>query len=162
MHTRDLYVAAAISQSREAFAKQFAHLSLLLKLGQSPSDADEWRFQTRVSAARKMDGTPAMLSDDASMYWVSSLTKEAENPWPERISIGRARNSDVVLPDKSVRKLHCHDTWKATGGRLLTDTNSRNGTFVNDNRLAFNARHAIKVNDRLAFGSVQPTFITPS
>lgn len=159
MQTLDKFVAAATSQKKEAFAKQFPNPFLLFKLEQLPAEQDEWSFQTRILVARKVDGTPAMLKEDGALYRLFALVKGPQNPWPERISIGRARNNDVVLPDNSVSKLHCHYTWDAAGNHYLTDTGSRNGTFVNKVRLATNTRGSIKINDQISFGVVQTTFI---
>lgn len=160
MQTLDNFVAAAVSQSQEQFARQFPNPYLLLKLNQVSAEPDEWSFQTRILVARKHDGTPALLKEDATLYRLFALVKGPTNPWPERISIGRARNNDVVLPDNSVSKLHCHYTWATGGKNFLTDTGSRNGTFVGTTRLEANARSTVNIGDSVTFGLVQTTFIS--
>lgn len=160
MQTLDNFVAAAVSQSQEKFAKQFPNPYLLLKLNHVSAEPDDWSFQTRVLVARKHDGTPALLKDDATRYRLYALVKGPKNPWPERISIGRARNNDVVLSDNSVSKLHCHYTWETGGKNFLTDTGSRNGTFISTIRLEANVRTSVKIGDSVTFGLVQTTFIS--
>ncbi len=57
-----------------------------------------------------LDEDGVKLSTDSKRYRVFSMVKAARNPWVERISVGRARNNDIVLPHKSVSKLHAHFT----------------------------------------------------
>jgi hypothetical protein len=160
MQTLDSFVAAALQLKKDGFEKAYRHPFLLLKLNPLATATDDWSFQTRVLTARRIDGSPAMLKEDASVYRVFGLVKGANNPWPERVSIGRARNNDVVISDNSVSKLHGHYTWDASGAMYLTDTNSRNGILVNGKRLAASGRTEIKLGDSVVFGSMQTTLIS--
>jgi hypothetical protein len=54
---------------------------------------------------------------------------------PDRISLGRARNCDIVLRDPSVSKLHAHFRVKDDGKFDLVDRLSENGTEINGARL---------------------------
>jgi pSer/pThr/pTyr-binding forkhead associated (FHA) protein len=61
------------------------------------------------------------------------LKKAASNPFPERISIGRAPNCDVVIRDPSVSKLHGHFRDVQADSAIFTDAKSSNGTRIDGN-----------------------------
>jgi hypothetical protein len=99
------------------------------------------------------------LSPDApDILEVVPVLKAVGNPYPDQISVGRARNCDVVLRDSSVSKLHAH--FRRRGARLeLIDRASRNGTFVNGNRLEHDQAADVAVGDMLQFGTVETQFV---
>jgi len=82
------------------------------------------------------------------------LAKAPENPYPDRISIGRARNCDVVLRFPSVSKLHAHLRRLDRGRAELVDLGSQNGTSVNGRRLAPNDPQRVVCGDILLFGAI--------
>lgn len=88
---------------------------------------------------------------------VLPIAKAPENPYPERISVGRARNCDVVLRDGSVSKLHAHFYVEADGAFDLVDLESQNGTRVNGRTLAPHQRERVLLGDELEFGTVRAT-----
>ncbi len=51
------------------------------------------------------------------------------------VSIGRSSQCDIVLPDKSVSSLHANLVRKSDGW-LIMDLQSRNGTYVNDDKIS--------------------------
>jgi hypothetical protein len=51
-------------------------------------------------------------------------------------SVGRMPDNDVIVPDGSVSRRHCAIVVHASRGCELHDTASKNGTFVNGNRIA--------------------------
>jgi len=78
------------------------------------------------------------------------------------ITIGRARNSDVVIPDASISRFHAFvregdgSVWK------LLDAGSTNGTTVNGaNVPQQNVGEAVelKTGDNVRFGQVELTFL---
>jgi hypothetical protein len=69
-------------------------------------------------------------SSDADERVVLALRKAPSNPFPDRISIGRARNCDVVIRDPSVSKLHGHFRDVLPESAVFTDAKSSNGTRV--------------------------------
>jgi hypothetical protein len=84
---------------------------------------------------------------------VLAVEKAAGNPWPDRISVGRARNCDVALRDPSVSKLHAHFKVRE-GGYDLVDLDSQNGTRVNGTLLTPNEPKPVSSGDVLLFGMV--------
>jgi len=83
------------------------------------------------------------------------IRKSADNPFSDRVSVGRANNCDISLRHPSVSKLHAHFRVLQEGRRLtVTDLRSRNGTRVNDNLLASEVAEPVAVHDKVQFGSV--------
>jgi hypothetical protein len=87
---------------------------------------------------------------------VLPIVKAPGNPYPERISVGRARNCDVVLREASVSKLHAHFD---ADGKLLFDLGSQNGTRVEGKRLLPNHGEVVRVGDAIHFGLATTSLI---
>jgi two-component system, cell cycle response regulator len=62
--------------------------------------------------------------------------------------VGRARDSDLLLPDAGVSRYHARFTWQSQG-YMLEDLQSANGTYVNGERIA---EHVLSDGDILQFG----------
>jgi hypothetical protein len=142
------------STSREQFTAKFPHLFLMIAT-RSLEDEDAG-FNTlvaepgtsRSSATRELQHVP--------------IAKAPGNPYPDRISVGRARNCDVVLRDPSVSKLHAHFRVLPDGKLELVDLDSQNGTCVNHAPLAGNRPEPIKAGDLVLFGAVSARLVTSS
>jgi hypothetical protein len=160
MSQLDAFVAAATQHTREAFEQAHNYPFLMLQMPETAAKPDEWSFQTRTVVSPRAGHGRAMLSAGAERYRVFALIKQASNPWPERISIGRARNNDVVLPDNSVSKLHAHYTQDKEGRMFIIDAGSRNGTVVNGKRLMGNERAQVKFEDTIVIGVLQLALVT--
>ena len=72
-----------------------------------------------------------------------------------RISVGRTAENALVLDDPSVSKTHASIVDVAGSGLAVADTGSTNGTFVNDERLAYGKAVTFGPADRLKFGSIE-------
>ena len=74
-------------------------------------------------------------------------------PERARITLGRSAQADVALTwDDEVSRLHAAIEWMGTHWTILDDGLSRNGTFVNGERLV-NTR-PLKSGDRITVGAV--------
>lgn len=71
------------------------------------------------------------------------------------ISLGRDSNNMLQLDDDSASRRHCRIQKKETEGFILQDMNSKNGTFLNGNRV-FKA--LLKNNDRIQIGNKEFIF----
>jgi hypothetical protein len=142
METASL-VQLARSMPRARFAASFRNHFLLFE-GRTRSD--DFDFDTAVV------DTPAESEGGGDVEAVE-LVKAKGNPYPDRISIGRARNCDVVLRDPSVSKLHAH-IREAQGQLHVVDLGSHNGTKLNGKALVAHQPSRAAVGDRLEFGSV--------
>jgi hypothetical protein len=90
---------------------------------------------------------------------VLPIAKAKGNPYPDRISVGRARNCDVVLRDPSVSKLHAHFHVRSASEFELVDLGSQNGTRVNARKLLAHAPEPVTVGDLLYFGRVSARIV---
>jgi pSer/pThr/pTyr-binding forkhead associated (FHA) protein len=107
-------------------------------------------FSTAVldmTAAPKKDNQPEILE-------VFALQKAPGNPYSDRISVGRAKNCDVVVRDSSVSKLHAHLRPTSDGNFEVVDLGSQNGTSVNGRALPANKSERVFVGDTLRFGAI--------
>ena len=68
----------------------------------------------------------------------------------EPLSIGRSREADIPLLDDKVSRVHCGIRF-SEGEFYLKDLKSRNGTFVNGQRVEDTLK--IKAGDRIQIGS---------
>ncbi len=116
-------------------------------------------FNTTVATLDEMRSHDVDPSDPASLDGdmgaeVLALCKAPGNPYSERISLGRARNCDLVVRDPSVSKLHAHFLRLPSGGFELADLDSQNGSLVDGRPLKPHAAVTVKVGSALRFGAV--------
>jgi len=113
-------------------------------------------FKTTVATLDEMEANEAVNVDTINDIGaeVLALTKAPGNPYSERISLGRARNCDLVLRDASVSKLHAHFLRLPNGGFELADLDSQNGTLVDGRPLKAHVAVAVSVGSALRFGAV--------
>jgi hypothetical protein len=81
-------------------------------------------------------------------------------PGSAEASVGRQQSSDLVLDwDGQVSRLHARFERVDGGWVVVDDGLSRNGTFVNGERLS--GRHRLSDGDSLRFGATTVTFRSP-
>jgi hypothetical protein len=79
----------------------------------------------------------------------------------DRISVGRARNKDIVLRHQSVSKFHCWFEVDDSGAFYVTDAGSKNSTKVNTTALKARERTRVEPGDVIRFGSVEAILCSP-
>lgn len=85
---------------------------------------------------------------------VWTIEKRPDNPYPDRVGVGRAPNCDVVLRAPYLSKLHAH--FSSVGDRwLLSDNRSANGTSLNGKKLAPGESMQVQSGDRINFGGIE-------
>ena len=144
----DTLAELAQTSTRDEFVAKQPHTFLVLEQA-LPLD-EEVGFSTQVvdpvSLRRSTVRRPQNIE-------VLPVVKAPGNPYPDRVSVGRARNCDIVMRDPSVSKLHAH--FRVGGGKLeLVDIDSQNGTRVNGRALAPHQPAQISTGDTVLFGSV--------
>ncbi|HEY9828729.1 MAG TPA: FHA domain-containing protein [Stenomitos sp.] len=70
------------------------------------------------------------------------------------LTIGRAPDNVLCLSDDLTVSRHHAQIALGTGGYLLTDVGSSDGTYINDNRIQPFIPHTLKDGDRIAIGSL--------
>jgi hypothetical protein len=73
----------------------------------------------------------------------------------ERLSVGRTKENDLWLDDESVSKVHAALVLNSENQLMIADTGSTNGTFINNQRIAYGKATPIKSGDKLKFGTVE-------
>jgi len=84
---------------------------------------------------------------------VVPIRKRSEVSFLHHVSVGRARNHDIVLRHKSVSKFHAWFEITQDVRLFVKDCDSSNHTFVNDAQVK--DREEVRPGDSLRFGSVE-------
>src|SRR5258707_532939 len=119
-----------VQLSRKEFMERAQHPFLFVAAPGEPASG----FHTRTTTTK---------GAHARSIQIIPVLKRAGNPYPDRISVGRAANCDVVLRDPSVSKLHAHIVMRGSKFELI-DLESHNGTLVNGRKLTENAAQSLK------------------
>lgn len=94
---------------------------------------------------------------------VFAVCHAGRSPFPNFVSVGRTDNNDIVINDVSITKFHAFFRLGDDGGCWLQDAGSRNGTFVDDEKVAARGHgEPVLVSNgaRVRFGGVSLTFLT--
>ncbi|HVZ31224.1 MAG TPA: FHA domain-containing protein [Polyangiaceae bacterium] len=104
--------------------------------------------------------SPVGLAPDmvTGICHVLPLRKRSEAAFLCSISVGRARNHDIVLRHRSVSKFHGSFELDDQGHVFVRDANSSNHTFVNGRQVS--ERVEIRPGDNVQFGSVETHLCT--
>jgi hypothetical protein len=96
-----------------------------------------------------------------SLIGVLTLDNAEKTSFPlfdAEYTIGREPNNRIQVPDSSVSGLHAK-VRKTSEGYLLEDLNSRNGTYVNGERIQ---SRLLKSDDKIRLGKVHLVFNVPT
>jgi hypothetical protein len=105
---------------------------------------------------------PAAFARQIRRQWVMPVSKAGEsNAFSMMVTLGRAGNNDLALPDRLVSKFHCyfrriHRAW------TLTDANSTNGTVVDGERLQPERMVPLRSGASIEVGSLRLLFLEPA
>ena len=144
----DALAELAQSSTRDEFAAKQPHLFLVLE--QALAAEAEVGFSTQVVDPVSLRRSTMRRSQNIE---VLPVVKAAGNSYPDRVSVGRARNCDIVMRDPSISKLHAH--FRVGGAKVeLVDIDSQNGTRVNGRALAPHQPAQVANGDTVLFGSV--------
>lgn len=162
MSTHEL-VELARSVTRDVFVAQVATRFLVLGTGASAAASTSSAGMTGGGQQRPISFATQVLkrSDRAptsEQLQVIPLVKSANNPYADRISIGRARNCDIMIRDSGISKLHAL-IWMDGEAFTLADVGSQNGTCLNGRKLKANEAVPLDRNDEISFGTVPATFM---
>ena len=117
---------------------------------------DRHRLKANVSTS---DQVPPKLLQQPHFVVPVAKRSSAPSAFLDRISVGRARNHDVVLRHRSVSKFHAWIEYHGDNQLSLRDAGSKNHTRVNGIKLP-TTQGAITPGDEIKFGSVKARLCT--
>jgi pSer/pThr/pTyr-binding forkhead associated (FHA) protein len=140
-------VLLAVSDPTDAEGLKEAERSLRLPIKKRLATATEIAEQIQRRYAPKIIGV--LPSGEKLQY---PITKH-------EVEIGKASHNHIVLTDPTVSNTHAI-LLARDGGYSIVDLGSRNGTFVNGERLSTHAR-TLRHGDSIQFGQTVVTFRNP-
>lgn len=98
------------------------------------------------------------LAADLEIY---PLLKKPGASFPDRITVGRTPNNDVVLADASISRLHAYLRQQGSGW-VVADAGSKNGSWLRGETLTARKERPLASREILRFGDVDLTFYVAS
>ncbi len=95
----------------------------------------------------------------AAEWRIVPVRKREGNPYPDRFSIGRAPNCDIVIRLPFVSKVHAHIQVDGTHAYSMRDNGASNSTFVNGRKLEAKGTAPLALGDEIAFGTLELQFV---
>lgn len=114
-----------------------------------PPRGDNTEVMGALEAARHMARMGEAVHPDARLEW---LEKSTRNPFGALITLGRARNNDLIVDHPTVSKVHVIFTRVGREQWTVSDERSANGTFLNGVRLSAGEKRPVSDGDNLRFG----------
>lgn len=74
------------------------------------------------------------------------------------LTVGRSRENDLFLDDRSVSKLHASLVMNDEGKLRVADVGSTNGTYLEKERISYGKAYEIEPGEPVAFGEVKCRF----
>ena len=130
-----------------------------------PMDFETMTYRKDFAAMHDKHTEPDQLvhAIEALPHFALLLRKRVggDTAYKDRISVGRARNKDIVLRHPSVSKFHGWFEVDERGTFYFTDADSKNRTRVNSITLFPRERSAVQSGDTIRFGSVEAFLCAP-
>jgi hypothetical protein len=96
-------------------------------------------------------------SPPAAELEVYPLTKKPGASFPDRITIGRTPNNDIVISDQSISRLHAYARFDR-GGWFVADAGSKNGSWLDKLTLDARKERPIQSKAKLRLGDIDLMF----
>ncbi|WP_394839775.1 FHA domain-containing protein [Pendulispora rubella] len=139
--------AHAMSLSREHFIREYPGYYLVVTPHPEALNIGYRTVNMTIENVRQ--------SNYDSAFDIVPVTKAPQNPYPDRVSVGRATNCDIVLRDASVSKLHAHFHDFDKGPLRVIDLGSSNGTKVNNAPIEAQKSMVLEPGDTLQIGGAK-------
>lgn len=161
MSTTEDWRALAAAHDREQFQAAYPHpfLLALTALEAPPPPARTVRFEGGASLMAAIKAERRRLASGEHDPAVLPV-KKVQATFPSMITVGRARNNDIVVPDALVSKFHAFFRQGDDGEWSLSDAGSANGTRLGDLELVpKGAPEKVHPGDRITFGASAFKFV---
>jgi hypothetical protein len=119
--------------------------------------APKRRWQATVSDEHRTAGGSSGNSARATLVWPVRHTERTLSA--RFVTLGRApKTNDIVIADQSVSASHAVFEPVASGGIVVRDMGSRNGTFVNHHVVLKGTAASVRAGDHIRVGSINVMF----
>jgi hypothetical protein len=148
--------ADAKALARAQFEERHGRAFLLL------SAADLSTPRPSITEVRLDDDAPARVESTANLALMVYALRRNGRSAGHLITVGRAPDNDVVVPDVSISRFHAFVKQGANGGWLMQDAGSTNGTTVNGSsvpRQGHGPPAELSSGDDVRLGQVELTFL---
>lgn len=117
-------------------------------------------IDVKETAAAAVPKQPAGIFCVTVRFMIDGVeqVKELFLPAGQSISVGRIAANEILIDSDSVSKTHASLSVSDSGKLSIADTGSTNGTFVNDERMAYGKASELVDGDRIKFGAVEVIF----
>jgi len=136
----------------------------LVRYRSEMTDETPWPSAATLSIDEEIEETLPHGKDWAPGDVEFELYPVAKKPgasFPDRITIGRIGNNDIVIPDPSVSRLHAY--VRRDGAQwLVADAGSKNGSWLTGEALDARRERALPSKAILRLGEVDVTFYVAS
>jgi hypothetical protein len=123
------------------------HANGFLILSHAPPAENDWLdLDTSESSIPRY---PASAKRRTGL-WAMELAKSRRNAYASKITLGRARNNDIIIRSSKISKLHCTFHPDDRGGFDIADVGSLNGTIVNGVALEVKKRRPLQAGDYIS------------
>ena len=142
------YLRKARGMNADAFRQLHPHLFFFkhAKQARDPRQSEpDIDYATRTLSLN-FDPVPAVNQ-------LVAVKKNPDNPYPDRLTIGRATNCDVVIRLAFVSKVHAHLIVQPNQ-LTLRDNKSANYTFHNHRRMEPGSSRVVHLGDIISFGAL--------
>jgi hypothetical protein len=147
----------ASALSREEFEDRHGSAFLLLTAAELSMARGPMQTEVRLEI-----DAPTRADSTASLSLIVFPVRHAGHSAGHLITVGRASDNDVVVPDVSISRFHAFVKQGANGEWLIHDAGSTNGTTVNGHsapQQGTGSAIEMKSGDNLRIGQVELTFI---
>ncbi len=161
MERGDVLAGQRLRLSRSEFEQKYNHLWLVRELDPTEAppaldtkhQASTLRYIQVAKLAKGGNQLLAKLSVDPRAFGLYPIAKGAGRD-PERVTVGRATNNDIVVWHETVSKAHAYFSRGDDGAWRLYDAGSTNGTVADGQVLGGGEGVAIHSGSAIVFGSL--------
>ena len=121
-------------------------------------DPESAKFRTLVGAERS-----PLRAPEAPAERIPVAKRPGGNPFTNMITIGRAKNNDIIISATDMSKFHAYLSQDpSTGNWTLTDSGSTNGSYLDGERLVPRESYPIDPGQSAFLASTQITLLQGS
>ena len=144
---------------REEFLAAAAPAALVRYRGDAPPDDDPQSGLHTLTIDQEIEETLPFgreLKPEVELE-VFPLSKKPGASFPDRITIGRTGNNDIVIADSSVSRFHAYVRRDGTHW-LVADAGSKNGSWLREEQLEARKEKQLASKAVVRIGEVELTF----